>query len=331
MIRVQTASRLHFGLLSLDTACVMWPDSDGQMSVPARSFGGVGMMVDMPCLEVQIKESDRWSASGSLADRAMTAAQRLAQAVHQQNPNRHLPACHISTLGPTEHVGLGVGTQLAMAVAAGLNQRWELGWNHQALAQAVGRGRRSALGVHGFERGGFLLEAGKRSSHDLSPLALRLDFPSSWPVLLMIPVKKQGKHGVPEEQVFEAKNLAPSQTADLCRLVLLGMVPAIQTLDYSAFSESLFDYNRRAGIPFHGIQGGVYSSPEVTSLIDWLRQQGIQGVGQTSWGPTVFAILPDLDRAEYLRKKVASCYDEMQTIISFARNRGATLETGLES
>ena len=55
MIRVRTASRLHFGLFSLaspDDSIPAWPNVDGELSVRARAFGGVGLMVERPGLVV---------------------------------------------------------------------------------------------------------------------------------------------------------------------------------------------------------------------------------------------------------------------------------------
>src|SRR5207248_291616 len=63
------------------------------------------------------------------------------------------------------------------------------------LAEIVGRGRRSALGIHGFAQGGFLVEAGKRSADGVAPLVARMAFPDAWRVLLVIPRDLQGDYG----------------------------------------------------------------------------------------------------------------------------------------
>jgi hypothetical protein len=47
MSAVLTGSRLHFGLLSLPSADgrpTAWPDLQGDLTLPARHFGGVGLM-----------------------------------------------------------------------------------------------------------------------------------------------------------------------------------------------------------------------------------------------------------------------------------------------
>jgi beta-RFAP synthase len=203
-----------------------------------------------------------------------------------------------------EHAGLGTGTQLALAVAKGLALL--TGQDHEeapALAQRVGRGLRSGLGVHGFARGGFLVEAGKSDSTAIAPLIARHDFPAEWRVLLIVPRGVQGEHGPRETEAFA--RITPSEgdtarTDALCRLALLGMLPAIVERDLEAFGEALYEFNRRAGEWFAKWQGGTYSHPRIANLVAALRREGVRGVGQSSWGPAVFAIA-DEERLRRLR------------------------------
>src|SRR5204863_491492 len=76
---VHAGSRLHFGLLSLGRE-EAWPDRTGAATVPARRFGGVGLMVEAPGLLLHARPAAAWSAEGPLADRALAFARRLLQA-----------------------------------------------------------------------------------------------------------------------------------------------------------------------------------------------------------------------------------------------------------
>src|SRR5439155_19963339 len=141
--------------------------------------------------------------------------------------------------------------------------------------------------------GGLLVEGGKTDRDEIAPLLAHQPFPEDWHVLLILPRGLQGAHGAREQEAFarladHASNL--SRTEALCRLVLLGMLPALAEHDLPAFGEALYDFNRRVGEMFAPWQSGVYAHPQTTELIAWLRQQGVRGVGQSSWGPAVFAV-----------------------------------------
>jgi len=345
MITIRTNSRLHFGLLSLAPEGSSWGTRSAGAILPARSFGGVGLMVEQPGMELTLAAADSWSASctqaGCLAERALSLAQDVAARFQRAESISTLKTCcHTRACGAPcsieirravpEHVGLGTGTQLALAIGQGLARLWGLDYDLATLARLTGRGQRSGLGAHGFARGGFLVETGKRPGDILAPLAIRLDFPEAWCVLLIIPHDRQGLHGSPERQAFESIGHAASaaSTDALCRLVLLGMVPALQALDADTFGEALYDFNQRVGEAFAAVQGGIYSSSWTARWVDWLRGQGVKGVGQSSWGPTVFAVLADPERAAWLARRLAEEKggSEDRVITTKACNQGAVIE-----
>jgi beta-RFAP synthase len=306
MTRVRTPSRLHFGLFALpaDAAAPAWP---------TRAFGGVGLMIEQPGLTVTAEPATSWSSEGPLAERGVAFA-RMASATPM----------HISVATTVrEHVGLGTGTQLGLAVARAI--RGDL--SAVELARSVGRGQRSALGIHGFAQGGFLVEGGKRGPGAISPLVARAAFPNAWRVVLIIPRDLRGVDGPREQDAFRALGQgAPdlARTDALCRLVLLGMLPALAELDLDAFGESLYEFNRRVGEMFRPWQGGLYAHPHIGALVAALRAEGVRGVGQSSWGPTVFAVVAG-DDAERVRAALMGKHgcraDEV--LVTVASNRGA--------
>jgi beta-ribofuranosylaminobenzene 5'-phosphate synthase len=311
MFRVWTPSRLHFGLLTLAGDQDAWPDRRGELVLPARRFGGVGLMVEQPGVQVAVSAAGAWSAEGSLAKRALAFALHFAESVRRERPDADLPPMRmVVEQAPAEHIGLGVGTQLGLAVAQSLAATWNLSFDAPELARLAGRGLRSALGVHGFAQGGFLVESGKRAGQEgLAPLAARASFPPEWRLVLATPREAPGLHGPREHAAFARLTVLPDRAARtdaLCRLALLGMLPALAEADLAAFGECLFDFNARVGEAFAAVQGGVYSGPRVAECVEFLRGEGIRGVGQSSWGPTVFAVVGDEERAEQVRQKLAS-------------------------
>jgi beta-RFAP synthase len=174
-----------------------------------------------------------------------------------------------------------------------------------------------------------LVEAGKRADEALAPLVARLDFPPEWRIVLTLPPTKAGLHGCEERGAFERlrhNHADESRTDRLCRLVLLGLIPALMNRDYEAFGEALYEFNRRAGEPFTEVQGGIYRHRQIAEMIEFLRRKGALGAGQSSWGPAVFGIVPDVGQADLLARRLQDDFSlsEREVLVTSACNQGAT-------
>lgn len=327
MIRIQAFSRLHFGFLN---------PLAGQ-GTASRCFGGVGAMVAQPDLCLCVEPDSAWSAEGPLAERALAFAQHFAAAACRDERLADLPPqrLRIERVMPA-HSGLGSGTQLALSVARALAASWGITCDLAVLARRVGRGLRSALGTHGFERGGFLVESGKRSAEELAPLVAHQLFPEEWRLVVALPPHHAaGLHEGGEMEAF-ARLTTPGgtgvspvdKTETLCRLVLLGLLPALVERDIEAFGEALYEFNARVGEAFAPVQGGVYASPRIAEIVGFVRGQNVRGVGQSSWGPAVFAVVADADRAEHLAAQLRRRFALPDSAVwtTPACNHGATLQ-----
>ncbi|WP_435016483.1 beta-ribofuranosylaminobenzene 5'-phosphate synthase family protein [Tundrisphaera sp. TA3] len=292
-LTLHAPSRLHFGLLA-------WgPDAP-------RQFGGVGLMVAEPGLELVATPAPAWSSSGPLSGRILETAARVSGLL--QARGMEAPPLDLAVRGVArEHVGLGLGTQVGLGVARLICRA--AGWADppaEELARLAGRGLRSGIGLHGFAQGGLIVDGGRRSSEGIPPLLARLEFPADWLVLLVVPRHAAGLHGEGERRAFADLPPFPESLTDrLCRLVLLGMLPAVVERDLDAFGAALDELQRRVGEGFAPAQGGIYARPEAAPILDHLRAEGLRGVGQSSWGPTLygFADAPsEADRAAILAR-----------------------------
>lgn len=294
MIRIRTPSRLHFGLIA-------------PAAKSGRRFGGAGLMIDKPGVEVTLEPAAEWRVRGQLAERGRTILERLLSSYLGTQLEPHEICIHTDA---PEHMGLGTGTQLALAMARGLAEAAKVEDKTAiALAPLVGRGLRSAIGTHGFDRGGFLVDGGKADDEDVAPLAARLAFPEAWRIVLILPPWPQGIHGLEERQAFGELEETPGRADALCRLLLMEILPALAAEDFDAFSESLHDFNRQAGEAFAAIQGGPYANARVDELVQHLSELGVKGVGQSSWGPAVFAMAEDAERARWLVRKLVERFE----------------------
>ena len=286
-VTISTPSRLHFGLLRFEQA-------------RGPSFGGLGMMIAEPRTTVRMAPANEWRNTGADGERAMAYAQRALDALGSRGVEGPQGIrLDVVELIPAHH-GLGSGTQLALAVATGVRTLCGLReTNADELAAIVGRGRRSAIGCHGFKLGGLLYELGSLPDESLGRLAKRVDVPREWRIVLVTASHNAGLSGAGEIDAFSQLPPVPGETtARLESLASASILPAAVRGDLDAFGEALFDYGRLAGECFASVQGGPYASAEIAACVARIRELGVRGVGQSSWGPTVFAFVENQTRAE---------------------------------
>ena len=60
------------------------------------------------------------------------------------------------------------------------------------------------------------------------------------------------------------------------------------------------------GESFAAVQGGCYVDPQMAALVEWARAAGIRGVGQSSWGPTIWMLVPNAAVADSVAADVAA-------------------------
>jgi len=355
-IVITTGARLHFGffahrpLARIAIARTSAGSAGGLLE--QANYGGIGLMIASPGFVVAASRSDRdrivcpdkpmsgpprGSLSADSTSQVDLIGRRVAQLVgqyrHSCPPERQPPACAIEirqVIPP--HCGLGSGTQLAMAVAQVLALFSADGQaDATALARRVARGKRSAIGIHGFARGGFLVDGGKRSTDEIGRLVARADVPGDWRFLLVTPADSSGKGLSGQEEVDALERLPEmplSLTERLCRLALLEMLPALGEADIERFGEAMFEFGRSVGEYFRPVQGDAYADPCMADLVQWLRRQGVRGVAQTSWGPTIVVCCGDAEWAKSLQDQILADdrWSHCQAQIASPLNTGAAIQ-----
>jgi beta-ribofuranosylaminobenzene 5'-phosphate synthase len=110
---------------------------------------------------------------------------------------------------------------------------------------------------------------------------------------LITPPDEKGLYGDREHQAFnESPSMTPAVLNELCLLICTSLLPAVEGENFNGFSAALYTFGRRVGEYFAPHQGGAVANPRMAALAEQLRTNGIEGVGQTSWGPTLFAVCP---------------------------------------
>jgi beta-ribofuranosylaminobenzene 5'-phosphate synthase len=287
-VTVEAPARLHFGILDLR----------GHLG---RRFGGIGAAVPTPSVLLEATPENQLTAEGPDAGRAREFARRYLDAAGISG-GAHLRV--VRTI--PAHAGLGSGTQLALTVARALAELYGQPSEPLTLARLVGRGLRSAIGTWTFALGGFVLEGGRKAESDaVAPLVSRLPMPAEWRAVIAIPEGRPGLAGAAEQAAFA--QLPPPEEREVERvahLVLMQLLPALAEADLATFGAALTEVQRITGGWFALAQGGPFASGPSRDLVERLADFGAMGVGQSSWGPTVYGLVPHQDAARDLAQRV---------------------------
>jgi len=311
-IDVEAPARLHLGFLDLH----------GGMG---RRFGSIGLTIDSLATRLRARRSDGFSAAGPGAERALQYARAFAAA-------RGIKGGISITLEQAipDHVGLGSGTQMALAVGTALERLYDIESGSRSIARALQRGARSGVGIGAFDQGGFILDCGRGESEGVPPVAVRLSFPEQWRILLLFDIRGQGLHGERERQVFSDLPEFPEDTAGhLCRLVMMKILPGLLEQSMPSVANAIGEIQRLVGDYFAPAQGGRFTSPVVSDALAWIRERGLSGIGQSSWGPTGFVLVENTLQAQRLERGLKQHFGELTPLRCqqvAARNHGATLK-----
>lgn len=336
-ITVEAPGRLHMGFL--DPAASL-----------GRAFGSVGVVIEGCCTRVTARHAD-----DRLIEGEPTPAQR-------ERITRYLALLHDAYGGPPvsirleqaprAHCGLGSGTQLALAVGTAYVRLAGIDATSAELAQRLGRGARSGVGVLGFDRGGLIVDGGpgRVTSHDgthhgthdgthdkspasraalLPPLLAHQPFPDDWRIVLIDDTTREGLHGDDERRGLAALPPFPQTlAAHVCHELLMRVLPGMAQHDFDSFAAGVSAIQQSIGEYFAPVQGGVYSSPAVAAAMQAIGANQTAGTGQSSWGPTGFAFVQSAQRADDALAAARAATRGMPGIVcsvTRGRNHGARL------
>jgi beta-RFAP synthase len=256
-------------------------------------------MVDAVGIRFTAGLAKEWSFSGPEEQRVQAVVQKLQ--------------AHYGTLHPMQftvleaapaHQGWGTGTQLALEVALVVLAASRKPWNADEVAQVLGRGNRSGIGIAGYEKPGFYFDPGKTRDGKRLPLE-RFVLPREWTWVLVEPGQEAGLSAEEERRAFAELGTLSAETAErLHTLARARIIPAISHSDFQGFSQSLTEYNYLAGGYYQSIQHGHYGSDKTVDHIQILKDAGAQCYGQSSWGPGLFTLHPNKILAERFMSKV---------------------------
>jgi beta-RFAP synthase len=307
---VEAPGRLHLGFMDLSGGV-------------GRRFGSVGLTLEGLSTRICATRADRVEAEGQQSDRVLRSLNLMREATGVR------PGVRVEVLEAIpQHAGLGSGTQLALAVGCAFAKVFALDLSPRDVAGILDRGARSGIGIGAFERGGFLVDGGRGASDAPPPITSRIEFPEVWRVVLILHPAAQGLHGAAEKAAFRSLPPFPeARAAHLCRLVMMSLLPALAERDLFEFGRAVNELQRTVGDHFASAQGGRFASPLVASALARLEEEAVTCVGQSSWGPTGFAVVESEVTAwkavALLEKQFAG--EGLEILVGRGRNRGGEI------
>ncbi len=312
-VSVTAAARLHMGFLDPNASL-------------GRKFGSIGVALN----EISTRLILSRGSNSEIPDAKQST--RAYQHLKKFRTELHLPddvSVNVLETIP-EHAGLGSGTQMSLAIGAGLNELFGLNLTVRDIARISERGARSGIGIGCFEQGGLIVDGGRADTTLTPPVIARMEVPNQWRFILIFDNSGQGLNGNGEVEAFKSLSAFPEQSAArICHLLLMQGLPALAENNSKDFGNVITEIQQSVGDYFASAQGGRFTSPSVESAVEWLGRHGALALGQSSWGPTGFCLVANVDKAEQLLREVQSYFidkADLQFKLVSARNKGADIE-----
>jgi len=287
------------------------------------------LATDEPRTIVEAEEADSLVVRGVEAEEARIYAQRVLEAFQLKGAD-----ITVRRAAP-RHSGFGSTTQLSLAIGRAITRAHGLNPTIFDLTRALRR--TSTGGMYTFEHGGFVISGGFKVKPDeniflrnepfVPPLIFRSDFPDTWKFVLARPREApKSPDGEAEEQAFKElhKHGAPTDLTQRAYFLLSAkLLPALIEKNAEAFGSALTEIQVTVGRIYLPVQGSVFN-PASQWLIPILKRSRALGIGQSSWGPMVYAFTDSVGAAERIKETVeGEVGDRANVDIVGADNRGA--------
>jgi beta-ribofuranosylaminobenzene 5'-phosphate synthase len=318
-VTVESGARLHFGFGNLSLA-------------HERLYGAAGVGLDAPRVRLRVAPAAAVeSGHDAVRGYAARACDILGVDGARVAVEAELP----------RHMGLGSGTQLALATLAGVARAHGADPQIRERAPVLGRGGRSGVGVATFEAGGFVLDAGHPTGRfttarpadgdwRVPAVAARHRVPDDWRFLLVVPDADPGRAGDDEDSAIRraVEDADPAVADRVAGVIQRRLLPAIAAGSAERFGAAVEAVGRLNGSWFADEQGGVYRPPVGDIVAEIGDDPAVYGAGQSSWGPVVYGVT-DADRVDAARRvgadALAAAGVDGEVRIVEGRNRGAEI------
>ncbi len=290
------------------------------------------LAITEPRTVIEAEDADTLEVNGFEVDDARTYAERVLDAFNLRGAKVTVKAA------APRNQGFGSTTQLSLAVGRAVTEAHGLDVPLIELVKALKR--TSTGGIYPFQLGGFVVAGGfpvkpgeriwLRKETLIPPLIFRSDFPENWRFVLARPlVAPKSPDKESEEEAFSTlrDRKPPEELIHKGYFVLAAkLLPALLERNAEAFGKALTEIQMTVGRIYQPVQEQIFN-PASQWLIPILNRSGALGIGQSSWGPTVYAFTDSPASAQSIAEVLeAEAREKAEVTIVGADNRGARIE-----
>ncbi|MFT7414667.1 MAG: beta-ribofuranosylaminobenzene 5'-phosphate synthase [Methylophagaceae bacterium] len=327
-VRVSAPARLHLGFLDLNG------DS-------GRKFGSIGLAINSYHTIIKVQRAKHVSVTSHYASPQIIQKAEFLLGWFYQTIGKDIAASDQSVAVTIEklipdHAGFGSGTQLALTIGTALCHLHGINATPAEIAQQLGRGKRSGIGIATFELGGFIIDGGNKPNHSIPPpLLAHHQLPSEWRMVLIMDPEHKGVHGLQEKNAFATLAKFPLVNSQaICHISLMQLLPALVEKDLDLFGNAITKIQQLIGDHFAPAQGGRYTSKNVAHILKHAHNLGHVGIAQSSWGPTGVVFVDSENSATSLiadlmtyTQSTLPASNKLNFSIAQANRHGAIIET----
>lgn len=308
-IEVETGARIHLGFYGIRPGY--------------REYGGLGIYVGDIGYKIVVKEHEYDLVKGCQAGRVTEVINEVRT---QFKTTKHY-MIEVQKCIP-EHVGLGSTTQLKLALYSAILRLEGIVASLEDIAVKAGVGSISGVGLYGFKYGGLIVDSGRRRGSELVGFLTRYEFPENWYIAVVVPATRHKVFGEVEKRYMMACATNESSYCRALEIVFRRLLPAVVERNFTDFVASVEELDKLTSNYFAAQKGRFYCK-ESEVVAKALKEAGGRGIGQSSWGPTVYAFFEARKAAEnairYVRDVAGGKFSFYYIGVLTARNYGARI------
>lgn len=295
-IEVTTSARLHLGFYNFLSNGI--------------AYGSIGVAIDRPVIRVIVRKRGEIIVNNYTNEYVNDVINQIIDVLNIPGAEINIYSCI------PRHVGLGSTTQLSLSIAYALSRLYGYKYSIRKLALLLKRGYVSGIGIAVFEKGGFIIDSGRKlSDNGLLGQPKTLDdlprpiywskVPVDWRFIVVIPNGVKGLDEKDEEHLMKKPRELPKDLQyKLYNALIMNIIPGVSLNNIGLFSKGLNKIQFSTGKYFSKYQDGIFCCRETGEIIRLLMESNVVGVGQSSWGPVAYGVVRGFRRAKRILEKI---------------------------